>query len=160
MNIMARDELDRSISSVKEDPHLIVAQMRALEQALNVLREDNPDEQPMLLVLERLRRYFLAHLVEEERDFLPTVEALPEGEGKAARVRREHAELRQRVADFKSALTLAVYVGPQSRPSLLWRLVTEARMIIVRLKAHAAYEYDLVRELNGPVGNSHLSTAS
>lgn len=163
MNSMRRDEVGRSVAPVKEDPHLIVEQLRALEQAISLLREDDRDDQRTVSVLDRLRHYFLtdllAHLQEEERDFIPAVKSLPGGEGKAARLWREHGELRQRIADFKSALTLTAYVGAESRAALLWRLVTEARGILTRLKTHAAYEYDLVRELNGMV-RGRQSTAS
>jgi hypothetical protein len=40
---------------------------------------------------------------------------LPKGAGKLAQLRQEHTELRQRIADFKSALTLITCAGPQTR---------------------------------------------
>lgn len=163
MNTLNREDTARATAPVKEDPHLIVEQMRALEQALGLLSGDERGELQIVAVLQRLRHYFLTdlltHLVEEEGTFIPAVESLPQGEAKAAQLRREHAELRQRIADFKSALTLAGYVGPQSREALLWRLVIEARALLGRLKTHAAYEYELVRELSGAAGNRLHSTA-
>lgn len=164
MNTTTPSAIRHAVAPVKEDPHLVTEQMRTLEQAVNLLREDEQDEQRVLPVLERLRHFFLtdllAHMIEEEHAFLPAVAALPGGEGKEGRLRREHAELRLRIADFKSALTLAGYVGPENRPLLLWRIVCEARAILGRLKTHAAYEYELVRELNGSPGNGHQATGS
>jgi hypothetical protein len=103
-----------------------------------------------------MRQHFLhdllRRLVEQEGVFFPAVERLPQGEGKAARLRAEHAALRAAVEEFRAGWTLLGYVGPESRRGLLWRLVSDSRAILGQLRSHAAFEHELFRELNGLAG--------
>lgn len=149
---MTREEFRKATVPVKEDPHLIMEQMQTLAKAIDFLREEEMREPRVLMIFEDLRKFFLhdllAHLREEEKEFVPAVANMPEGAGKADRLRRDHAELRQRIDEFKSVMTLMNYVGAETRLSLVWRLVIEARSILQRLKIHAAFECELVREMN------------
>lgn len=150
------EDIQQAIQPVDEDHALLLGQMKAIEEAINLLREDDQDDSHVLPVLARLRQYFLGellpHLHKEEAEFLPAVTRfIANGALRAARVQEEHGHLRRRIEEFRVAYTLVSYVGPQARHELLWRLINEARAIFAQLKTHAAFEFALVRELTAAI---------
>jgi hypothetical protein len=156
-NEVVIEDIQQSFRTVDEDHALLLGQMKALEDAISLLREDDRDDSHVLPVLAQLRHYFLSdllpHLLREETEFLPVVTRLvANGTSKAARVRDEHGQLRRRIEQFRTAYTLVSYVGPQARHELLWRLIHEARAIFAQLKIHAAFEFELTRELARAAG--------
>lgn len=140
-----------ALASIMENHERLLARIQSWEESLAV--DNGPRESQAIALLENLRHFFqtdlLAHLHGEEEEFFPVVEQLSHGVWKEAQLRKEHGELRQRIEDFKSSLTLALYVGAQTKQSLLWRLLAEARSLLVRLKTHVAFEHELVREMRG-----------
>ncbi|MER3417295.1 MAG: hypothetical protein C4297_13965 [Gemmataceae bacterium] len=140
-----------SLEAVEEDHALLEQQVRTLDQLLEVASQQAVPEEAVTQALEDLRRYFvrelLDHLRREEATFVPAVESyLPGGYWKAARIRRDHESLRASIDEFRTAFTLASYVGPETRQSLLWRLIREAQIILAQLEHHARFESSLVRE--------------
>ena len=139
-------------AAVKEESALLLAQSQALDKTLEAIQANGDDER-VQAVLGELRSYFLhdllKHLKDEDEEFLPAVARLPQGGEKAARLEQDHRELRRRVEEFRAGLTLEEYVGRETRRALLWRLVTDGRAILASLRIHAAFEYELVREMNG-----------
>jgi len=149
---MTPDEVRRATKAAREDPQLLLAQAQVLDQAVALAGKEELSESLVCPVLEQLRHYFLhgllQHLNEEEQEFFPAVDHLPEGERKRDRLERDHALLRLAVENFKGSLALTRYVGAQTRQAILWRIVAEARQLLTQLKGHAAFEADLVKELH------------
>jgi iron-sulfur cluster repair protein YtfE (RIC family) len=135
-----------------EDHGLVRNELRSLEEAVALVQKGESNEECRLEMLEALRGYFLHellnHLNEEEAVFFPAVEALPAGAEKVAHLYREHETLRNAIEEFRAGLVLAEHAGPEARPALDWRLITDARSILTQLRSHAAFEYELVQELN------------
>lgn len=150
-------EIRKVVDAIHEDHTILLSQLRDLEEAFVLAGEKEEEESRVFSLLNHMRLHFwqhvLLHLQKEEREFIPAVERLPDGDRKAGRIREEHKELRRAIGDFKSALTLATYSGPETRKPLLWRLIAETRTILARLSAHAAYETELIRELTPSAGS-------
>jgi hemerythrin-like domain-containing protein len=151
---MTPDDVQKSIEPVKDDARLLAEELRTLDEMIAMLREHDQEEADYVRVLDHLRHFFLTdlmqHMQQEEQVFFPAVQHLPQGYWKVVRLRKEHEELRDAIEAFRSALTLEEYVGGQTREQMLWRLVNEGRAILGMLRAHAAFEIELTRELQAP----------
>lgn len=155
----------QATETVQADAGIIRDQFHWLEDVMALLAREEQSEARQLEVLERARCYFCrdltAHMLEEEEVFFPAVALLPEGGAKVARLQEEHAQLHDRICEFRSGLVLAEHAGPEGRRGLLWRLIVDGRALLAALKRHAAYESELVRELNGvggqPTEVTHVS---
>jgi len=143
--------VQKSIEPIQDDARLLAGELHTLDEMIAMLREQDQQDADYLRVLEHLRHFFLTdlmqHMQREEQVFFPAVQELPQGYWKVVRLRKEHEELRDAIEAFRSALTLETYVGGPTRQQILWRLVNEARGILAMLRAHAAFEIDLTREL-------------
>jgi hemerythrin-like domain-containing protein len=145
---------------IQDDARILHNEVQTLEEMLSLIRENEQDEADFLPVLDHVRHFFLTdlmqHMHEEELVFFPAVqEKLPQGYWKMIRLRQEHQQLREAIEQFRTALVLENYVGPQTKQQHLWRLVNEARGILGLLKGHAAFEIELARDLqNVPVSTS------
>lgn len=136
-------------ATLQESHDRLIDQVETLQ---SVLIEDW-DAQPtarILTMLCHLRDYFdhnlLPHFREEEWNYFPRIEELPNGDAKVARLHREHHELREAIEELRSGLILAYCLGDDSCRALLRRLVNDARSLCARLTGHMLLENDLVRE--------------
>lgn len=148
---MTPEEVQKSTEPIKDDARLLAGELHTLDEMLGMLKESGQTDAEYLQVLDHLRHFFLTdlmrHMEQEEQVFFPAVQQLPQGYWKVVRLRKEHGELRDAIEGFRTALALETYVGPQTREQMLWRLVHEARGILGMLRAHAAFEIELTREL-------------
>lgn len=137
---------------IKDDALLLGGEVSALNETLDLIRENQIDDAQVLPVLNELRHFFLtdlmAHMKDEEINFFPRVTLLPHGYWKVVRLRKEHDELRRAIDEFKTALRLDEVVGSIARQALLWNLVASARAILSLLRAHANFEIELIREID------------
>lgn len=137
---------------IQDDARILHSEVQTLEEMLSLIRENEQDEADFLPVLDRVRHFFLTdlmqHMHEEEQVFFPAVqERLPQGYWKMIRLRQEHQQLREAIEQFRTAVVLESFLGPQTKQQHLWRLVNEAREILGLLKGHAAFEIELARDL-------------
>jgi len=149
---MTPEDLQKSIEPIKDDAKLLAEELHTLDEMVAMLKQHNPKEESEYLhVLDHLRHFFLTdlmqHMLQEEQVFFPAVQQLPQGYWKVVRLRKEHGELRDAIEGFRTALTLESYLCPGTREQALWRLVNEAGAILAMLRAHAAFEIELGREL-------------
>jgi iron-sulfur cluster repair protein YtfE (RIC family) len=148
---MTPQDVEKSTEPVKDDAQLLAGELRTLDEMIAMLREHDQQEADYQRVLDHLRHFFLAdlmqHMQQEEQVFFPAVQQLPQGYWKVVRLRKEHEELRDAIEAFRAALTLETYVAGQTRAQMLWRLINEGRAILAMLRAHAAFEIELTREL-------------
>jgi iron-sulfur cluster repair protein YtfE (RIC family) len=148
---MTPEDLQKSIEPVKDDAKLLADELHTLDEMVAMLKQHDQTEAEYLQVLDHLRHFFLTdlmqHMLHEEQVFFPAVQQLPQGYWKVVRLRKEHGELRDAIEGFRTALTLESYLGPGTREQALWRLVNEAGAILAMLRAHAAFEIELSREL-------------
>lgn len=137
---------------IKDDALLLGGEVAAINETLDLIREDQIDDAQLLPVLQELKHFFLTdlmlHMKDEEAHFFPVVGQLPNGHWKIVRLQKEHNELRQAIDEFKTALRLDEVVGAPARQALLWNLVTSARAILSLLRSHADFEIDLTREID------------
>lgn len=137
---------------IQDDARILHNEVQTLEEMLSLIRENEQDDADFLPVLDHVRHFFLTdlmqHMQEEEQVFFPAVqERLPQGYWKMIRLRQEHQQLREAIEQFRTALVLENFLGPQTKQQHLWRLVNEARGILCLLKSHAAFEIELARDL-------------
>lgn len=156
---MTKTDAQRTLAVAAEDDALLTSQVTALDNALNCIQENGRFAVCVQPMLDELRRYFVHDLLqhfrrEEEGLFLAVNEFLPD---RFWRLQKEHDGLRQSLRAFRTAFTLASYVAEEIRQPQLWRLIQEARMLMVQLKAHAAFESTVVRELEKAIGVSKAS---
>src|SRR5262245_34784630 len=110
----------RALETVEQDHQLLVDRVQALRQLVVTLM--TPEEIYAPRVFGRLRELdnyfttqFLTHLDEEEQTLFPLLEQFPpEGSALTEQLRQEHQELRRKLADFDSCLTIAIEL--QDRP--------------------------------------------
>ena len=119
---------------------------------VEMLKECGQNDAEYVRVLDHLRHFFFTDLVQhmrlEEEVFFPAVQHLSQGYWKVVRLRKEHGELRDAIEGFRATLCLAkISEAGTTMKQLLWRLVNEARAILAMLRAHAAFEIELTREL-------------
>jgi iron-sulfur cluster repair protein YtfE (RIC family) len=148
---MTPEDLQKSIEPIKDDAKLLAEELHTLDEMVAMLKQHDQTEAEYLQVLDHLRHFFLndlmQHMLHEEQVFFPAVQQLPQGYWKVVRLRKEHGELRDAIEGFRTALTLESYLGPGTREQALWRLVSEAGAILAMLRAHAAFEIELSREM-------------
>lgn len=137
---------------IKDDALLLGGEVAAINETLDLIRENQIDDAQVLPVLQELKSFFLTdlmlHMQDEEAHFFPVVRRLPNGYWKVVRLQKEHNELRQAIDEFKTALRLDEVVGAPARQELLWNLVTSARGILSLLRSHADFEIELTREID------------
>jgi iron-sulfur cluster repair protein YtfE (RIC family) len=141
-----------AVAPVQDDARILRDEVQTLEEMLSLIRDDDQQDADFLPVLDHVRHFFLAdlmqHMHEEEQVFFPAVQQqLPQGYWKMVRLRQEHQQLREAIEQFRSALALESYLGPQAKQQHLWRLVNEARGILALLKTHAAFEIELAHQI-------------
>lgn len=144
---------------IQDDARILHNEVQTLEEMLSLIRDNEQDEADFLPVLDHVRHFFLTdlmqHMHEEEQEFFPAVqERLPQGYWKMIRLRQEHQQLREAIEQFRTALVLENFLGPQTKQQHLWRLVNEARGILGLLKGHAAFEIELARDLQMASGTA------
>lgn len=148
---MIPDDLQKATEPIKDDARLLAEELHTLDEMVAMLEGHDEADADYLKVLDHLRHFFLTdlmqHMQQEEQDFFPAVQQLPQGYWKHVRLRKEHGELRDAIEGFRTALTLESYLGPQTREQMMWRLMNEARAILAMLRAHATFEIELTREL-------------
>ena len=151
---MTPEDVQKSTEPIKDDARLLAEELHTLDEMITMLKEHDQQDADYLRVLDHLRHFFLTdlmrHMQHEEQVFFPAVQQLPQGYWKVVRLRKEHEELRDAIEAFRTALTLETYVGGPTREQMLWRLVNEGRAILAMLRAHAAFEIELTRELQSP----------
>jgi len=148
---MTPEDLQKSIEPIQDDARILANELHTLDEMVAMLKQHDQNEDEYLQVLDHLRHFFLTdlmqHMLHEEEVFFPAVQQLPQGYWKVVRLRKEHGELRDAIEGFRTALTLESYLGAGTREQALWRLVNEAGAILAMLRAHAAFEIELSREL-------------
>jgi iron-sulfur cluster repair protein YtfE (RIC family) len=148
---MTPEDVRNSTEPIKDDARLLAQELQTLNEMIDMLRTEDQSDTEYVRVLDHLRHFFLTdlmqHMLYEEQVFFPAVQQLPKGYWKVVRLRKEHGELREAIAEFRTALTLETYAGAATRQPMLWRLVNETRAILAMLREHAAFEIELTREL-------------
>ena len=107
-------------ATLEQDHELVLDRVQALREMVLVLMDpDNLDAPRVFARLRELDNYFstqlVTHMEEEETTLFPLLESFPpEGPALSNRLGHEHDELRRKLEEFSSCLTIALEL--QDRP--------------------------------------------
>jgi hypothetical protein len=141
-----------ALNTVEQDHRLVLDKVQALREAVTCLLD--PDVADPAKVVDRLREIdtflgtqFEAHMEEEETTLFPLLEQdSPEGADLAARLRREHAEIRRRRTEFGDCLAVAAGLEGGAPRMVLMDLIVYGWELWELLDYHAHIETRAVHQ--------------
>jgi iron-sulfur cluster repair protein YtfE (RIC family) len=145
-------EFKAALDTVEQDHQLVLDKVHALKEGVGYLLAPEDLDAPRVLGrLQELDNYFvtqlIAHMDEEEVTLFPLLERhASEGAALAARLRREHEEIRHKLDAFTSCLGVALDLQDRPPRAVLWDLLVDGWELWEVLDRHAHAETDGLRQ--------------